>query len=232
MKHTWAIILTGGFFGCSCEDPIPPAAPAPPAPGIQNREDVPIQRRPCVDEVRIALEKVATAASLATSISHRSDMSLDVDLLPSGGVEAIGATAVDQYEAECYLFSGKYRNDALARRSLRDYIVRINLDWQKVNPGELQTVGFAGEDVNHLTEHLQRFGAGERNPSLRAANPHPPPDYSGVRYYRVTYSHRPKSEFSVNVGTTREGMVLTSSQAGVRSTIHRAVYSASRCAPP
>jgi hypothetical protein len=58
-----------------------------------------------------------------------------------------------------------------------------------------------------------------------------PDTQTAVRYYRVTYSHKPRSEFAVVAGLRSEGAQLSASESRIFSSLVKDLESASRCAP-
>ena len=200
----------------------PPALPAPPAPGIQNVVRIP-PGPPCVSFVGDVLKSWAISHAFVSRLAYESEVALDVEMLPrtSTPMAPLSTNDLSQFEMDCMLFYDRYRNDIEMRDRLRRYLRDIALMPSHVDERRMIELGFTVEDAAHLQVHLQQFMM-ERS-ALQGDL-----EYPGIRYLRVTYSVRPRSEVTINAGTT-SGYTLTHEQQKLIADVTDTAVSAARC---
>jgi hypothetical protein len=215
---TPAIFLAGLLLKCSKEI-VPPnlSAPSPPVPGIQQITELDAAGPSCVPQVAASAAAWAKSHDSVAEVRDSSEDSIDIWIHPQVESHAVGE--IGAFERECMLFNETYRDNALMKTRLRDYLLSIQLVPEKVDLGKLRTLGFTSPDIGHLREHLTRF---MREDSIAS------PIYSGIRYFRVTYSVRPNAELTVNTGTA-DGYELMPQQIALVDNLREVVSGAGHC---
>ncbi len=195
------------------------AAPPPPAPGTQQRVQLPPGSPPCVALVESKVRSWAAANRLGCQVGYESQQALDVEMVPADpdALPDVSLADVLAFENRCSLS----RAHPDRREPLRNYLLAIKLQATAVSEHEIVRLGFGVADAKRLRSQLSRF-EGER----RAL--HRPPLYRGIRYFRLTYSLAPRAEITVNTGTVA-GYTLTQQQRDLAGTLMSTVKAAASC---
>ncbi len=103
------------------------------------------------------------------------------------------------------------------------YLLSIKLEPTAVSERYMLSLGFSMDDASHLRAHLEQF-------EHERGTEHEDAKYRGIRYFRVTYSVEPRSEITMNTGTSA-GYALTRQQKDLIYDLMSTVKTAAACNP-
>ena len=198
-------------------------APPPPAPGEQ--EIVKLKTGgSCVEAVESRVRAWANVNDLTMRVAYSSKNTIDIELHPLSFFKEIDQesfVSVRQFEKECMLFYERYsaKEDKIIK--LREYLNLIQLMPDAIREKEMIRRGFTLDDVSHLRQHLGTVLQRSRHLSKGSR-------FAGIRYFRVTYSNKPNSEFTINTGTI-EGHIITPDQRLLIDKLRLITNNATQC---
>jgi hypothetical protein len=207
------------------DDPTTEPAEAPPEPEPGEQEIVKIDEAySCVSEVETNVQSWAQSNGLAIRVPVKTVNAIDIELIPDTFIAQINkqsSTMAQEFESQCMLFYDSYSNNPAMLENLRAYLTEIQLTPNLINEKSLIKKGFTIDDANHLREHLMQFIEENQQISTDIR-------YRGIRYLRVTYSIRPNSEFTVNIGTL-EKYKITNQQRKLINSLKGVVSKSTQC---
>jgi len=165
----------------------------------------------------------ALTNSLLAREPYKSELSVDIEMIPRQVSTLTGKEIKDIFASECVLYE-KYHEDPDKTATLTTYLVGIHYFGAAVDVNALRKLGFTKDDAEHLRGHLDRFDLDLRDRELRNSRTW----MEGIRYVRVTYSSAPRAEAVFNVGT-QNGCRLTDQQIQGLNELRTVVLSAAAC---
>jgi hypothetical protein len=202
-----------------------PPSPQPSLPAPGRQEIVKLNKdNSCVSDVEDRTKAWAVVNHHSHRVLFASPVSIDVEMIPASYLAKLdkgSVITIQQFENACMLFYDRYSGKPNMQDKLKQYLNHIQLMPERIIDKDLLTQGFTRGDAKHLREHLTtiRSEADRRNAVGI---------YQGIRYFRVTYSVTPNSEFTINTGTV-EGYELTAHQNDLIGSLRTVISEAVKC---
>lgn len=217
------VALTCLLLGCAPSAVVPPANLPTPIKGQQRYEKLKRTPKPCTDKVYEAITTSAQAHDLAVQVAIKDVYELDIELQPQHRITDLknrtDASLAD-YATQCMLFGEVYAENSVMTSRLKDYLVSIQLNPDRLSEEAMRGLGFTEWDISHLRGHLTSYLADQFQED---------PRYKGITYIRITYSSRPVAELTMNIGTVQKDYQLSDYQQVVISEIRDAASAGAKC---
>jgi hypothetical protein len=188
--------------------------------GLPERSDASLS---CQQRVLDAVAAAGARNGLElVGLLKTSDDAFEGRLVPKARTEGLTgrvSIGLTEFEAQCILFSERYRNDDQKKSQLRKFLMEISLDPNLVEVESMRKLGFTTDDAMHLREHLSRL---LQSPRIFRDDQR----YRGVSYIEVKYSKRGSPAF---IAVAKAQVELSAAQEGVVRDIRRVGVAAASC---
>jgi hypothetical protein len=223
--------------------PVGPTAPPPPAEGEQEIEDLPKTERACTHEVEQFIREWSERNNFVVTRRYVTPTALDIEIEPLEVKQSNVATVTTaermkkQQKLEncfkkfcpCPICNSSIPKKLTMSTENKNTISKTDIEFEIIHAcpkcqGELRANRRHFNKCLHTLMKPDDRKQNNRNPDLRSENRL----FSGISYLRITYSFRPRMEYSINTGTIDEH-IITQNQRMMINGLRDQVKEAALC---